>query len=239
MSLLIRQQTLIPKPRIDLFMCGRFALVIVKGFWTRFAVIDHQAQLTPRYNIAPTQEVPIIVGESPNKVVMMRWGLVPSWAKDPKIGNRLINARAETVSTKPAFRASLKSKRCLVPASGFYEWKRAAEGKVPYYIHRKDDEIFAFAGLYDRWKSPEGSEMLSFTIITTTPNSLMKEIHDRMPVILKREDEETWLAKDALETDSITRILSPYPARMLEAYRVSTAVNNPQNESEGLVKPVA
>ena len=234
----MREQALILRPRIGPSVCGRFSLVIVKGFWSRFAIIDHEAQLTPRLNIAPAQDVPIVVRESPNKMVLMRWGLVPFWAKDPKIGNRLINARAETVSTKPAFRTSLKWKRCLVPASGFYEWKKTVEGKTPYYIHREDDELMAFAGLYDRWSSPDGTALFSFTIITTTPNSLMRKIHNRMPVILKREYEDSWLAKGQLEAAELERLLSPYPAKELEAYEVSTAVNNPRNESEELIRPV-
>src|SRR5512137_1727696 len=126
-------------------MCGRFALAHIAGFWTRFAVIDRQAALEPRFNIAPSQMVPIVISGSPNKAVMMKWGLVPFWAKDPKIGNRLINARAETVATKPAFRTSLKRKRCLVPATGFYEWKRLGKDKQPHYVHMKDDRLFAFA----------------------------------------------------------------------------------------------
>jgi putative SOS response-associated peptidase YedK len=219
-------------------MCGRFALTHIAGFWTRFAVIDRQASLEPRFNVAPSQTVPIIVSGSGNRAIPMRWGLVPFWAKDPKIGDKLINARAETVATKPAFRTSLKSKRCLVPATGFYEWKREKKGKVPYYLHMKDDSLFAFAGLFDRWKASDGSDLVTFAIITTTPNSLMERIHDRMPVILDRSEEGRWLAKGPLDEDGRRSLLDPYPARGMEAFEVSTAVNSPVNEYEELIKPI-
>jgi putative SOS response-associated peptidase YedK len=218
-------------------MCGRFALAFVKGFYSRFEVIDQQAGIEPRFNIAPTQTVPTIVCQSPNRVVMMRWGLVPFWAKDPRIGNKLINARAEGITTKPAFRASLKRKRCLVPATGFYEWKKTDGGKVPHYVHMRDDSFFAFAGLYDNWHGPDGSELLSFTIVTTSPNAMMKKIHNRMPVMLRQEDEGLWLSKEPLPEDELTRILLPYPSRPMAAYPVSQAVNNPNNESEDLIAP--
>lgn len=218
-------------------MCGRFALAFVKGFYSRFEVIDQQAEVLPRFNIAPTQTVPVIVRESPNQVAMMRWGLVPFWAKDPRIGNRLINARAEGITKKPAFRASVKRKRCLVPATGFYEWKKLNGGKIPHYVHMRDDSFFAFAGLYDRWHGPDEAGLLTFTIVTTSPNAMMKKIHNRMPVILRPEDEGLWLGKEPLPDDELSRILQPYPAKPMAAYPVSEAVNNPNNESEDLVAP--
>ncbi len=219
-------------------MCGRFALTHIAGFWTRFAVIDRQATLGPRFNIAPSQTVPVIVSGSGNRAMPMRWGLVPFWAKDPKIGDKLINARAETVAIKPAFRTSLKGRRCLVPATGFYEWRKGKPGKVPYYVRMKDDSLFAFAGLYERWKGPDGSELLTFTIITTTPNAIMERIHDRMPVILDPSEEGRWLAKESLTEDDRAGLLDPYPARGMEAFEVSTAVNSPANESEELIRPI-
>jgi methionine-R-sulfoxide reductase len=218
-------------------MCGRFTLTHIYGFSTRFQLMDEMAQLTPRFNIAPTQEHPIIISQSPNQMVMMRWGLVPSWAKDPKIGNRMINARAETVTTKPAFRTSIKRKRCLVPATGFYEWKRLEGGKVPHYVHLKDDSMFAFAGLYDSWLNPQGRRLMTFTIITTTPNAMMSKIHSRMPVILSPEDEGLWLTNVPLQDSELKRIFRPYPARSMEAYEVSKDVNNPRVENEGLAIP--
>jgi putative SOS response-associated peptidase YedK len=219
-------------------MCGRFALAHIAGFWTRFAVIDRQATLESRFNIAPSQMVPVIVSGSPNKAVMMKWGLVPFWAKDPKIGNRLINARSETVETKPAFRTSLKRKRCLVPATGFYEWKRLGKEKQPYYVHMKDDSLFAFAGLYDRWKTPEGDDLFTFTIMTTEPNPMMAKIHNRMPVILQEKDEDLWLAPGELLDEDRKRLLGPFPSRPMEAYEVSKEVNSPTNDSDELIKPL-
>ncbi len=218
-------------------MCGRFTLTHVYGFFTRFQLMDQQAQLTPRFNVAPTQEHPIIISHSPNQMIMMRWGLVPFWAKDPKIGNRLINARAESVATRPAFRTSIKRKRCLVPATGFYEWKRVDNGKVPYYVHLKDDSLFSFAGLFDSWHALDGGQLETFTIITTTPNAMMGRIHNRMPVMLSQEDEELWLTKEPLPDSELKRICKPYPARLMDAYEVSKEVNNPRNENQGLIKP--
>jgi putative SOS response-associated peptidase YedK len=218
-------------------MCGRFALAFVKGFYSRFEVIDQRAAIEPRFNIAPTQTIPTIVSQSPNHIVMMKWGLVPFWAKDPRMGNKLINARAEGITNKPAFRASVKRKRCLVPATGFYEWKKIDGGKVPHYVHMRDDSFFAFAGLYDNWRGPNGSELVSFTIVTTSPNAMMKKIHNRMPVILRQEDEGLWLSKEPLPENELERILQPYPAKPMVAYPVSLAVNNPNNESENLLVP--
>ncbi len=218
-------------------MCGRFTLTHVYGFFTRFQLMDQQAQLTPRFNVAPSQEHPIIISQSPNQMIMMRWGLVPFWAKDPKIGNRLINARAESVATRPAFRTSIKRKRCLVPATGFYEWKRVDNGKVPYYVHLKDDSLFSFAGLFDSWHAPDGGQLKTFTIITTTPNAMMGRIHNRMPVMLSQEDEGLWLTKEPLPDSELNRICKPYPARLMDAYEVSKEVNNPRNENQGLIKP--
>ncbi len=219
-------------------MCGRFALAFIKGFFTRFEVIDQSAQIQPRFNIAPSQRVPIIVSESPNKVVEMKWGLVPFWAKDPKIGNRLINARGEGISKKPAYRASVKRRRCLVPATGFYEWREEEGRKTPYYVHMKDGGLFAFAGLWDSWNKAEGEPLQTFTIITTRANSALHEIHNRMPVILRREHESLWLEQRELEPDELARIFKPYPAKLVTSYEVSTDVNNARNEGEHLIEPV-
>lgn len=220
-------------------MCGRFTIAIAVGWQERFQLKEQPFPLPLRFNIAPTQYVPIIVSESPNRAVMMQWGLIPSWAKDSKIGAKLINARAETLHERPAFRAPLKSKRCLVPATGFYEWKKTAMARIPYYIHRKDNALFAFAGLYDVWRSPETTENLfTFTIITTEPNALVTAIHNRMPAIIKQEHESLWLQHESLPLDEVREILNPYPADQLEAYRVSTAVNNPNLDSEELIRPL-
>jgi len=218
-------------------MCGRFTITLIHGFFSRFAIENQDIELISRYNIAPTQMVPIVVGQSPNRIEMMRWGLIPFWAKDPKIGNRLINARAESISTKPAFRTSLKRKRCLVPATGFYEWKRVGRDKLPHYVRRKDGALFAFAGLYDRWRErTAGEDIPTFTIITTTPNTLLGRIHNRMPVMLKEEDEPLWLRREPLEEGDLKRVFRPYPSGLMEAYPVSTAVNNPKNDTANLIE---
>ncbi|GJQ59302.1 MAG: hypothetical protein SCALA701_21030 [Candidatus Scalindua sp.] len=168
---------------------------------------------------------------------MMKWGLVPFWAKDPKIGNRMINARAETLDKKPSFRHLLKSKRCLVPGSGFYEWKRVGKSKLPHYIKLKKREIFSFAGLYDIWRDGEGSELKTFTIITTEPNSTLRPIHDRMPVILRQECEEAWLGvgSPALNNDALMAMLRPYPDDV-DVYIVSNEVNSPTNDNPQLIR---
>ncbi len=224
---------------MSLKMCGRFAISHIPGFFSRFMVQDPEIEIEPRYNIAPTQDVPVIVSESTNRAVIMRWGLVPFWAKHPKIGSRLINARAETIAKSPAFRASFKSRRCLVPATGFYEWKAGKRRKEPYYCHLKDDSFFAFAGLYDRWKAPDGSHIMTFTLVTTEPNSLVSRLHNRMPVILRREHEQAWISHLPLDTAELREMAEPYPANMMEAYPVSPAVGDPRNESEDFVRPLA
>ena len=220
-------------------MCGRFAIAHIPGFFARFMLHDPEVELQPRYNIAPAQQVPVIVSESPNRLVVMRWGLVPFWAKDQKIGSRLINARAETITTSPAFRSSIKKRRCLVPATGFYEWMKQKGRKTPYYCHLKDDAFFAFAGLYDRWRSPDGTILLSFTIVTTSPNALISKAHNRMPVILRREDEAQWLSPGPLDAIDLKRIFMPYPAGLMEMYPVSPSVGNPRVESEEFVRPLS
>jgi putative SOS response-associated peptidase YedK len=219
-------------------MCGRFTIGEIKELITRFSIDTPIADMPrPRYNLAPTQDAPIVVRASPNRLVMMRWGLIPFWAKDAKIGSRMINARAESLAERPAFRGSLKDRRCLVPTTGFYEWK-AADGKVPYLARVKESRLFAMAGLYDRWKGPSGQEVHSFTIVTTSANELMSPIHDRMPVILSREDEDAWLAPGPLDDATRGRLLRPFPPERMEAYPVSGMVNDLSNDSEELVRPL-
>ncbi|MFL5807063.1 MAG: SOS response-associated peptidase [Roseiflexaceae bacterium] len=217
-------------------MCGRYSFVPNQDFAERFQVENQQLELLPRYNVAPGQAMPVITRNSPNRVEEMRWGLVPFWAKDPRIGNRMINARAETIAEKPAFRRPLAARRCLVPANGFYEWQRSEEGKLPHYIFLRDTDSFAFAGLYEIWKDDADNVLRTYTIITTTPNALMEPIHNRMPVILGREDEALWLDK-AAEIPALLALLRPYPAELMDAYPVSRAVNSPANEGEALIEP--
>lgn len=220
-------------------MCGRYSLYTddYDKFYGDFELSNRLESLTPRYNIAPGMSVPVITKNSPKKIELMRWGLIPFWSKDPKIGYKMINARSEGIESKPSFRKPLKSQRCLVPTSGFYEWKRMAEDKIPYYIKLKDRDVFAFAGLYDIWKDAEGHPLKSFTIITTGPNKLMESIHNRMPVILEKEFEDKWL-DEKTDTAEILKMLESYPEKKMEAYPVSKLVNNTRNESRDNIKPV-
>lgn len=206
-------------------MCGRFTFIDIEDIRERFNAdpIDFK----PNYNVAPTQDVPVIL---PNhQLALFRWGLIPFWAKDPSIGNKMINARAETVDEKPSFKHSLQRKRCLVVADGFYEWKKEGSTKRPYRITLKDQGLFGFAGLWDTWKSPTGDIINSCSIITTTPNDLMIPIHNRMPVILPREVEHVWLDLSIVESGFLKSLLVPYPADQMMAYEVSTLVNSPKN----------
>jgi len=217
-------------------MCGRFTRYDdEKDLVERFNFTNPSGiSFEKRFNIAPTQTVPVIVLENDNRVIkLMRWGLVPFWAKDPTIGNRLINARAETISEKASFKTPLKKRRCLVPASGFYEWKKdeRIKTKIPIYFRLRNEEPFAFAGIWDDWKKPEGDRLITFTIITTMANELMKPIHDRMPVILHRNDESKWLDPELIDLDSLVTLLIPYPSDLMKAYEVSTIVNSPKNDS--------
>lgn len=210
-------------------MCGRFSLTANEAELNlRFELEGGDAPYVPRYNGAPTQMLAVITGENPHKLSYHRWGLIPPWAKDISIGNKMINARAETITDKASFRTPLFSKRCLVPADGFYEWQQDA-GKQPYRIFIKNNPIFAMAGLWERWKSPEGTLIESFNIITTEANSFMKPIHSRMPVILKLEDEKIWLTSKI--PDEILSLLKQYPSEEMDAFPVSKQVNSPRNES--------
>lgn len=220
-------------------MCGRFVILDLDKIIQKYNIEKKPAfTFTPRYNIAPSQEVPIVIRDSPNRLELMRWGLIPFWAKDPEIGNRLINARAETLAEKPAFKSSLKSKRCLVPASGFYEWKEISGRKMPFLIKLKDTPIFSFAGLYDIWLDEQKQEVKTFTIITTTANSFLTPIHNRMPVILDANNENIWLDKSVSDLSKLNTMLTPYPSELMEAYSVSPAVNNVKNDSADLIKPI-
>ncbi len=211
-------------------MCGRFSLTANEAELNlRFELEGGDAPYVPRYNGAPTQLLAIITGESPHRLSYHRWGLIPPWAKNISIGNKMINARAETITEKASFRTPLFSKRCLVPADGFYEWQQDT-GKQPYRIFVKSNALFAMAGLWERWKSPTGEVVESFSIITTEANEFMKPIHNRMPVILKREYEKTWLrSKDPAE---ILSLLRPYVAEDMDAFPVSKLVNSPRNEGK-------
>jgi len=218
-------------------MCGRYALDIpFSEFKERFNVQNTLPTLPARYNVAPGSMMPVILRQSPNTAILARWGLIPSWARDPNIGYRMINARGESLVEKPAFRKPLVSQRCLVPASGFYEWGQAEKEKIPYYVRLKTMRSFSFAGLYDTWRDIEGKELQTFTIITTTPNALIAPIHNRMPVILPKEKEEMWVNKDNHDIPTLISLLEPYPEKDMEVYPVSKAVNNPENDNSDLVR---
>lgn len=191
-----------------------------------------------RFNVAPTQPVGVVLPEAAGRrFTLMRWGLIPSWAEDAKIGSRLINARADTIATKPAFRAAFKERRCLVVADGFYEWQATNGQKQPYLIHKADDRPFAFAGLWERWRDPQGSPIESCTIVTTDANEMMRPIHERMPVILRPDDYDRWMDPEAKTPESLQSLLRPYPDGDLVATPVSTRVNNVRNDGPECAAP--
>ncbi|MHC1708834.1 MAG: SOS response-associated peptidase [Methanomassiliicoccales archaeon] len=216
-------------------MCGRFSLGLVYGFSTRFGVPE-VPELKPRYNIAPFQQVPIIVNGEAKSVKMMRWGLVPHWAKGEEFGLKLINVRSESAMDKPMFKPLLNRQRCLVPATGFYEWQKQATRKRPYHIRVRDQEYFAMAGIYDTW-SKDGSELVTFSILTTAANEAISPIHDRMPVILRPDRESDWVSKDVLSADALSEIFQPLPASSIDAYPVSEMVNDSHADHPDMIVP--
>lgn len=217
-------------------MCGRYSLAPTENLAARFNAEELQVPLLPRYNVAPSQSMPVVVHTSPNRLALMQWGLVPAWSKEPRAAFSTINARAETIATSSVFRGPFKSRRCLVPASGFYEWHKTGQGKQPFCIRLRGGDLFAFAGLYDIWRDGDGNELHSYTIITTAPNDVVAPIHNRMPAILRPEDEALWLDRDA-DPERLRALLAPYPAEEMEAFAVSRAVNNPANEGAELMRP--
>lgn len=220
-------------------MCGRYGFSVqnAKEVYKRFQVGNEVIDLHSRFNIAPGQMNPVIVRHSPNSMQYMFWSLIPHWAKDDMIARHTSNARAEGIENKPTFKKPIRFQRCLIPASGFYEWTKTKPA-IPYYFQMKDESLFAFAGLYDVWKDPkDGQEIYSYTIITTEPNGVVSPIHHRMPVILKKEDEDFWLDPDVIEPERLLPLLRPYPSDQMKVDRVSTAVNNPRLDSEELIKP--
>jgi putative SOS response-associated peptidase YedK len=215
-------------------MCGRFTQRKDPAQIAEYYGVDEDYfEPSPRYNIAPSQLVQAVTSD--RQIVGLKWGLIPSWAKDAKIANNLINARAETLQEKPSFRTALAKRRCLIPADGWYEWKKESDGKQPYFFHRRDDELFSFAGLWEAWKSPEGEIVRTCVIITTEPNEMTANYHHRMPVILKRSDEAHWL-DSAVRVPDLVQLLAPYSADELEVYPVSRAVNAPGRDDVALIE---
>ena len=221
-------------------MCGRFTLMIdAEELQSEFGLQEIPADYVPRYNIAPSQPIGVVTDWTARRMEWMRWGLVPSWAKDPTIGSKMINARSETVQEKPSFRNAFQRRRCLILADGFYEWKKDP-GKgpsIPYYFHAADKRPFAFAGLWEVWRSPEGKDLRSCTILTTQANSFVTSVHERMPVILKGNRLGEWLGpgNPSIWMD----LLKPFPAEEMAAYTVSNTVNSPLWDGPDLVLPVS
>ncbi|HOB08635.1 MAG TPA: SOS response-associated peptidase [Limnochordia bacterium] len=221
-------------------MCGRFTLTSdMDLIMYRFAAVM-LADLTylPRYNIAPTQPVLAVVNEGGGRIIReFRWGLIPFWAKDERIGVKMINARSETLADKPSFKNLLKRRRCLIPATGFYEWMRTEKTKQPVYIKLKSEPLFAFAGLWDEWRSPSGV-VQTCTIITTEANTLIQPVHHRMPAILTPKQEQLWLDPDLEDQNALLPLLKPFPSDEMEMHRVSPLVNSPRNDAPECIMPI-
>ncbi|MGX6444989.1 SOS response-associated peptidase [Neobacillus sp. K501] len=224
-------------------MCGRFTLtapvdVLLDRFDVEFFL--EQEEYFPSYNVAPSQSVLAVINNGQhNRMGFLRWGLIPPWAKDLTIGNKMINARAETLSEKSSFKNALKKQRCLIIADSFYEWKRIdSKTKIPMRIKLKSNELFAMAGLWEKWKSPEGTNIYSCSVITTTPNQLVKDIHDRMPVILHPEDENRWLDPSIEDPKQLNDLLKPLEPELMDTHEVSPLVNSPKNNSIELIQKI-
>jgi len=216
-------------------MCGRFARInTAREIKEIFNLDQIEVELKPSYNIAPTQDVAVILENGGSKLTAMRWGLIPFWAKDIAIGSKLINARSETIDEKPSFKYSFQKRRCLIVANGFYEWQKRGAKKFPYFIHLKNNKPFCFAGIYDNWKSTDGEKVTSCSIITTDATKEIKSIHPRMPVILSEKDFSVWFKNSDINT--LKQMLVPYPAEAIEFQEVSEEVNSPRNDNAGLIK---
>jgi putative SOS response-associated peptidase YedK len=223
-------------------VCGRYRLSRRKQIIEEhFDSVSGEEDWSPRWNIAPTQPIPVI-RQNPKEPIrelsLMRWGLIPSWAKDASVAAKMINARSETASTKPAFRDALKSRRCLIPADGFYEWMRTGKTKQPYCFEINEGQLFPFAGIWDRWKDPSDGWIKTCSILTTTPNAVTATIHDRMPVILDPDSYDLWLDPDMTKVEAVSDLLRPFDARMMRCYPVSTRINHVANDDEGCSAPV-
>ena len=223
-------------------MCGRYEvhsavelIASIFGISPEDVVIDFK----PNYNVAPTNEVPVvIITDGKRRLMQCRWGFIPAWAKEEKIGFSMINARAETIAEKPAFRDAFKKQRCVIIADGFYEWKTVGKAKRPVYLHLKSGKPMAFAGLYSIWTSPEGKTINTCTVIVTNANELLEPVHDRMPVILNEDDQDKWLDPTTQETSSLLSLLKPYPSEALEMFDVSPKVNSVKNNSPELIEAI-
>jgi putative SOS response-associated peptidase YedK len=223
----------------DKSMCGRFTMSAPGEVVAEVFGLPGIPALEPRFNIAPTQNVAVVRegAAAPRELAMLHWGLIPSWAKDRDIGNRMINARAETAAEKPAFRAAFRLRRCLAVADGFYEWARSDGRKRPYLVRFRNGRPFGLAGLWERWRSPEDETIESFTILTTTPNAVVAPLHDRMPVIIEPEAYALWLDTGVTDVERLVPLLGPFPPVEMAAVPVSLRVNNPANDDPACVEP--
>jgi putative SOS response-associated peptidase YedK len=214
-------------------VCGRFTLRTPASQLVEVFELLRRPEIVPRYNIAPTQPVAVVRSDGKSRELsLLRWGLVPSWSKDPRMGPPMINARADTIATKPAFRSAFVRRRCLIPADGFYEWKKEEKGtKQPFFIQLAKEHFFAFAGLWEQWTGAEGPQLESCTIITTEANELLRPLHDRMPVILREEDYAGWLDPKQQDKEILQGFLKPYPSEEMTTYPVSPFVNSPKNDA--------
>lgn len=219
-------------------MCGRYSLVFIDDLGNRFRVFNPMIGSRSRFNIAPGNEMPVIIREEKNEIVMMKWGLVPHRTQDITTAQRPINARAETLSEKPTFKELLQNRRCLVPASGFFEWKKEGKKKIPFYLHLPKIPLFAFAGLYDQWAGTHGNLIRTYAIVTTAPNELVAKVHNRMPSILLPEHEDRWLSKTPLNAEALKEILAPFPAENMSMYPISSLVNSPDADDERIIRPL-
>lgn len=226
-------------------MCGRFTRIVpLVSIMTRFAISNqvNEKEYKSSYNVAPGQNINAIINDGRhNRFGQLRWGLIPSWVKDPKIGNKLINARAETIAVKASFREAFLKRRCLLPADGFYEWKHDNENKkmkTPMRFQLKSGELFALAGIWESWTAPDGHKIFTCAIITTEANELMAPIHNRMPVILRKEDEKFWLDPSNHDREALSKLLIPYPSEEMAAYQVSEDVNSVKNDGPHLIEEV-
>lgn len=220
-------------------MCGRYSFAPeLKIVNEHYDITIRDGEIEQNYNCAPSQKLPVISNDQPGVLSNYVWGLIPFWAKDKSIGYKMINARGETLTEKPAYKNAFKSRRCLIPADAFYEWKKTPGGKekIPYRIFLSEQAVFSMAGIWESWKNPDGEIIRSFSIVTISPNELMAEIHDRMPVILSKEDEKIWLESN--DHEKLKKLIKPYPAKKMDAYRISALVNSPRNNSPEIILPV-
>jgi putative SOS response-associated peptidase YedK len=224
-------------------MCGRFTATFeFSDIRVRWNLERDLPKYTPRFNVAPetSPNIPVIIRQKGgNECRLMHWGLIPHWAADPSIGNRMINARAETLTDLPSFKLLVDRRRCIIPADGFYEWRKEGRRKVPMWVYLKPKQPFALAGLWDVWRKPDGKRVESFTIITTEPNELVQPVHNRMPVILRREDEEQWLDASRTPFVKAKSLLKPYPDELMDAHDVSPIVNSAKYDGPECIQPVS